>query len=157
HEIKFDGYRLQARIADGTVQLLTRTGLDWTARFPSIAKALKGLKLKSALIDGEAVVEDETGVTSFVKLVEALEAGRPDEMVFIAFDLLYLDGVDVRPAQLLDRKDLLKTVMARSRSKRLRYSEHIESDGAVVLKNACTLGLEGIISKRTDRAYRSGR
>ncbi|HYD14967.1 MAG TPA: non-homologous end-joining DNA ligase [Hyphomicrobium sp.] len=157
HEIKFDGYRLQARVADGTVQLLTRTGLDWTARFPSIAKALKGLKLKSALIDGEAVVEDAAGVTSFVKLVEALEAGRSDEMVFIAFDLLYLDGVDVRPAPLLDRKDLLKALMARSRSKRLRYSEHLDSDGAAVLKEACTLGLEGIISKRTDRAYRSGR
>jgi bifunctional non-homologous end joining protein LigD len=157
HEIKFDGYRLQARIAGGSVQLLTRTGLDWTARFPSIAKALKGLKLKSALIDGEAVVEDEAGVTSFVKLVEALEAGRSDEMVFIAFDLLYLDGVDVRPAPLLARKDLLRAAMARSRSKRLRYSQHLASDGAAVLREACTLGLEGIISKRADRAYRSGR
>jgi bifunctional non-homologous end joining protein LigD len=157
HEIKFDGYRLQARITDGTVQLLTRTGLDWTARFPSIAKALKGLKLKSALIDGEAVVEDDKGVTSFVKLVETLEAGRSHDMLFIAFDLLYLDGVDVRPAPLIERKDLLKAAMARSKSKHLRYSEHLTSDGAAVLEQACTLGLEGIISKRADRAYRSGR
>lgn len=157
HEIKFDGYRLQARITNGSVQLLTRTGLDWTTRFPSIAKALKGLKLESAILDGEAVVEDERGITSFSKLVEALEAGRSDAMVFIAFDLLHLNGVDVAQATLLDRKELLKAVMARSRSKRLRYSEHITSDGAAVLKDACSLGLEGVVSKRLDRPYRSGR
>jgi bifunctional non-homologous end joining protein LigD len=157
HEIKYDGYRLQARIDGGSVQLLTRTGLDWTARFPSIAKALKGLKLKRALIDGEAVVEDEAGVTSFSKLVEALEAGHSDEMVFIAFDLLHLDGVNVTSAPLIERKELLKAIVARSRSKRLRYSEHLTSDGAAVLREACSLGLEGIISKRTDRPYRSGR
>lgn len=157
HEIKFDGYRLQARIANGSVQLLTRTGLDWTARFPSLAKALAGLKLRSAILDGEAVVEDERGVTSFSKLVEALEAGRSDEMVFIAFDLIYLDGVDVAQAALLERKDLLNAVMSRSRSKRLRYSDHILSDGAAVLREACTLGLEGVVSKRLDRPYRPGR
>jgi len=157
HEIKFDGYRLQARIADGAVQLLTRTGIDWTARFPSIAKALKGLKVQSAILDGEAVVEDERGVTSFVKLVEALEAGRSDEMGYIAFDLLYLNGVDVREAPLLDRKDLLKAVIGGRKSQRLRYSEHFSTDGAEVLKGACALGLEGIVSKRTDLPYRSGR
>lgn len=157
HEIKFDGYRLQARISGGAVQLLTRTGLDWTARFPSLAKALKRLKVKSALIDGEAVVENERGVTSFVKLVEALEAGRFDEMVFVAFDLLHLDGVDVAQAPLLRRKDLLETVMRTSRSRRLRYSAHIAGDGATVLRHACTLGLEGVISKRIDQPYRSGR
>ncbi|WP_295559381.1 non-homologous end-joining DNA ligase [uncultured Hyphomicrobium sp.] len=157
HEIKFDGYRLQARIDGGTVQLLTRTGLDWTARFPSIAKALTGLKLKRALIDGEVVVETKAGVTSFAKLVEALETGRSEDMMFIAFDLLHLDGVDVTQAPLLARKDLLKDVMATSRSKRLRYSEHLASDGATVLKEACALGLEGVISKRADQPYHSGR
>ncbi|MGE0024689.1 MAG: non-homologous end-joining DNA ligase [Hyphomicrobium sp.] len=157
HEIKFDGYRLEARIADGAVQLLTRTGLDWTARFPSIAKALKGLKVRTALIDGEAVVEDERGASSFTKLVEALEAGRSDAMVFVAFDLLHLDGVDVAQAKLGDRKEVLKGLMARSRSKHLRYSEHFAADGAAVLANACSLGLEGVVSKRLDRPYRSGR
>lgn len=157
HEIKFDGYRLQARIANGSVQLLTRTGLDWTARFPSLAKALAGLKLKAAILDGEAVVQDAHGVTSFAKLIEALEAGRSDEMVFIAFDLLHLNGVDLVPVPLLERKELLKAVMRRSRSKRLRYSEHFASDGAAVLKEACMLGLEGVVSKRADRPYRSGR
>lgn len=158
HEIKYDGYRLQARIEDGAVQLLTRNGLDWTARFPVIAKALKGLKPASAIIDGEVVVETQRGITSFVRLVEALEAGCSDDMTFMAFDLLYLDGVDVRAAPLTERKSLLKAVLDRGRtSKRIRYSAHIEGDGGGVLKQACGLGLEGIVSKRADRAYRSGR
>ncbi|ELR04346.1 ATP-dependent DNA ligase domain-containing protein, partial [Pseudogymnoascus destructans 20631-21] len=146
-----------AHISSGTVKLLTRTGIDWTTRFQPIAKALKTLKIKSAIIDGEAVVEDEGGVTSFVKLVEALESGQSAEMVFIGFDLLYLDGVDVTSGALTDRKELLKAVLSRSRSKHLRYSEHMTSDGATILKEACSFGLEGIISKRTDRPYRSGR
>ncbi|WP_072392571.1 non-homologous end-joining DNA ligase [Hyphomicrobium sp. CS1GBMeth3] len=158
HEIKLDGYRLQARVRDGTVQLLTRGGLDWTARFPSIAKALAALKVKSAIIDGEAVVETSEGVTSFIKLVEALEAGRSEDMVFVVFDLLYLDGVDIRDAPLKDRKELLHALMARGRrSPRLRYSEHLTTDGQTVLNEACVLGLEGIVSKRLDLPYRSGR
>lgn len=157
HEIKYDGYRLQARIADGTVTLLTRSGLDWTDRFSSVAKALKALAVQSALIDGEVVVETAAGVTSFVDLVAALDAGRSDDMLFIGFDLLHLNGVDVRSAPLLDRKELLAAILARSRSKRLRYSEHFATDGAAMLEASCRLGLEGIISKRTDLAYRSGR
>lgn len=157
HEIKLDGYRLQARIENGSVQLFTRTGLDWTARFPSIAKALKGLKVTNALIDGEAVVEDAHGVTSFTKLVDALESGRSADMRFIAFDLLHFEGVDLTSARLLARKDLLETVMKTSRSKHLRYSAHIVGDGASVLKEACRLGLEGVVSKRIDQPYRSGR
>lgn len=157
HEIKFDGYRLQARIADGKVQLLTRTGLDWTKRFPSLAKALAALKLETAIIDGEAVVEDEHGVSSFAKLVQSLEDERSDDMVFVGFDLLYLNGVNTAAAPLIERKDLLKAILAKSRSKHLRYSEHFTEDGAAVLDGACGLGLEGIISKRTDVSYRSGR
>lgn len=157
HEIKFDGYRLEARIHKGSVQLLTRTGLDWTKRFPSLAKALGGLSITSALIDGEAVVETDQGVTSFVKLVEALEAGRSQEMLFIAFDLIYLDGVDLSPAPLLERKRLLEAIMKRSRSKHLRYSAHLPADGTAMIAEACRLGLEGIVSKRTDQPYRSGR
>src|SRR5690606_3427677 len=149
HEIKYDGYRLEARIAESAVQLLTRSGLDWTARFPAIAKALKGLKLGSAIIDGEVVVETPRGGTSFVRLVEALEAGCSDDMTFIAFDLLYLNGVDVRRAPLIERKRLLKPVLDRARgSKRVRYGAHIEGDGDAVLSEACGLGLEGIVSKR---------
>ena len=158
HEIKFDGYRLQARIDDGDVQLLTRTGLDWTGRFGAVAKALKGLKLSSALIDGEVVVEDETGASSFVALVDALKAGRSADMIFYVFDAMHLEGVNVMDATLLDRKALLATVLDRVPKRgTLRYSEHIDGDGMALFKEACKLGLEGIISKRKDLPYRSGR
>jgi bifunctional non-homologous end joining protein LigD len=158
HEIKLDGYRLEARIAGREVQLLTRSGLNWTARFPSLAEGLGTLKLQSAIIDGEAVVLEEGGVTSFTKLVASLEAGRSDDITFVAFDLLYLNGVDIRDATLTARKELLRAVIDRSAEPdRLRYSEHLTQNGRDVLEGACALGLEGIISKRIDRPYRSGR
>jgi bifunctional non-homologous end joining protein LigD len=157
HEIKYDGYRIQARIADGMVQLLTRTGLDWTNRFSSIAKAMQSLKAASAVIDGEVVVERADGVTSFTDLVAALEDGRSEAMSYIAFDLLFLDGADVRDAALSERKALLELLLKTSRSKRLRYSEHFRTDGGALLAEACRLGLEGLISKRSDLPYRSGR
>jgi bifunctional non-homologous end joining protein LigD len=158
HEIKFDGYRLQARIDGDEVRLLTRGGSDWTGRFGSVAKALRSLKLDTAVIDGEVVVEDDSGVSSFVKLVEALKAGRSARMVYYAFDLLYLDGASLMGAALLDRKALLKkAIRGASNAGSIRYSEHFEVDGAVMLREACRRGLEGIISKRTDRPYRSGR
>src|SRR6476646_9340818 len=100
HEIKFDGYRLQARIEAGSVRLLTRSGQDWTPRFANVAQSLKKLKVNSALIDGEVVVQDDKGASSFAMLVDALKAGRSDRMVFFAFDVLYLDGRDLRAATL---------------------------------------------------------
>jgi bifunctional non-homologous end joining protein LigD len=158
HEIKFDGYRLQARIDGGEVQLLTRNGLDWTHRFGALSKALQSLDVRSALVDGEAVVEEESGVTSFVKLVDALKAGRSKEIVFFAFDLLFLDGADVRSLPLLERKEMLEAILKEATpAGRIRFSEHIAGDGAAMFEHACTLGLEGIISKRSDLAYRSGR
>jgi bifunctional non-homologous end joining protein LigD len=158
HEIKLDGYRLQARVLDGDVRLLTRSGLDWTGRFSSLAKAFSKLKVRSALIDGEAVVLTGGGVTSFTKLVAALEDGQSSGMTFVAFDLLHLNGVDVREATLLARKELLAALIERaSDPARLRYSAHLTEEGADVLKGACALGLEGIISKRADQPYRSGR
>jgi bifunctional non-homologous end joining protein LigD len=157
HEIKLDGYRLMARIENGSVRLLTRTGLDWTGRFPSIARALKGLKVTSALIDGEAVVEDTHGVTSFAALVEALESRQAQCLRFVAFDLLHMNGVDLTSAPLSGRKELLEAVLKTSRSRHLRYSAHLAGDGAAILRDACALGLEGVMSKRADRPYRSGR
>ncbi len=119
HEIKYDGYRLQARIDGDDVQLLTRNGLDWTHRFSALSHALRALKLRSALMDGEAVVEDASGHSSFSQLVEALkEGGRSDEVVFYAFDLLHFDGVAVREAPLVDRKRLLETVLGPRRKNR---------------------------------------
>ena len=158
HEIKFDGYRLQARIDGTKIQLLTRKGLDWTDSFRAVADALKRLKLGSALIDGEVVVEQETGVSSFTGLQEALKAGRSDQMIFYVFDLLYLGGYDLTKAALIHRKTLLAGCLDDvPAGGSIRYSEHIERDGEAMLRNACRLGLEGIISKRKDQPYRSGR
>lgn len=158
HEIKFDGYRLQARIDGEEVRLLTRTGLDWTGRFKAVAKALGLLGLKSAILDGEVVVEDAAGASSFVALVEALKAGRSAEMVFYVFDALYLEGLDVRDAPLMERRALVEAVLQRVPARgTVRFSQHLEGDAGRIFEGACKLGLEGIISKRRDMAYRSGR
>lgn len=158
HEIKHDGYRLQARIDGGKVKLLTRKSLDWTDRFKRIAGALGELRLGSALIDGEAVVEDESGFSSFSALQIALKDGRQERMRYHAFDLIYLDGFDLTGAALVDRKALLQKVLSGvSPSSPIRFSEHLETDGPTMLEHSCRLGLEGIISKRLDAPYRSGR
>lgn len=158
HEIKFDGYRLQALIEGGSARLMTRRGLDWTHRFASLAKALADLKVKSAGIDGEVVVEDAQGHSDFVRLVAELKAGRSAAMLFYAFDLLHLNGRDVRPLPLLERKSLLQTLLASAAPDGpIRYSQHIEREGPAMLHEVCKLGLEGIVSKRGDKPYRSGR
>ena len=158
HEIKFDGYRLQARIDNGKVQLLTRSGLDWTEKFGGLAKEMLKLKVTSAIIDGEVVVEGEKGVSSFVELVSDLKARRSDRMVFYAFDLLFLEGADTRALPLADRKNLLKRMFdLRKTGGQVRFCDHVKGNGAMMLAEACQLGLEGIISKRLDKPYRSGR
>jgi bifunctional non-homologous end joining protein LigD len=157
HEIKHDGYRIQARIDGGKVKLLTRTGLDWTDRFRSIANALKALRLSSALIDGEIVVEDDGGKATLGNLQAALSEGRHDRMCYYAFDLLYCEGYDLREAILLDRKALLEQILA-SAPASIRLSEHLaEHDGPTILEHTCRLGLEGIVSKRGDLPYKAGR
>lgn len=157
HEIKFDGYRIQARIDAGEIRLLTRTGLDWTARFPAIAAAVRKLGLASALIDGEIVVEDARGISSFNDLVGDLKNGRQDRFRYYAFDLLYLDGTDLRGAVLEQRQQALAGVLASAASHRIALSEHFEVEGAVLFEHVSRLGLEGVISKRKDAPYRSGR
>lgn len=158
HEIKYDGYRTQARIDGGTIKLLTRTGLDWTARFPSIAKALKQMGLSAALIDGEIVVEDTGGVPNFSLLQADLSSGRQGRFRYFMFDLLYYEGFDLTQATLRDRKALLQTIAAEvTASTPLRFSEHLELDGPTMFEHAARMGLEGIVSKRGDQPYRSGR
>lgn len=158
HEIKFDGYRLQARVDGNSIKLLTRKGLDWTTKFKPIADALRDLKLGSALIDGELVVEDDNGITSFVALQADLKAGRTDRMVFYAFDLLYADGYDLTKTSLIERKTLLAGFLDDIPAGGvLRYSAHIEGDGDTMVRHACRLGLEGIVSKRKDKPYIAGR
>jgi bifunctional non-homologous end joining protein LigD len=158
HELKFDGYRFQARIDRGKVRLLTRKALDWTKRFPTIAISLEALKVDSALIDGEIVSEDERGIPHFADLQSDLKSGRRDRLRYHIFDLLYLDGFDLTQASLHDRKSMLAAIMARlPAGSLLRYSEHSTEDGATMLRHACRMGLEGIVSKRQDLPYRSGR
>ncbi len=157
HEIKFDGYRLQARIEGGKARLLTRGGLDWTDRFgKEIAKALASLPAKEALIDGEIVVEASGGASDFSALQADLSAGRTDRFIYYAFDLLHLDGFDLRDAALIDRKERLSTLLDGSPSC-LRYSEHFEENGDIILRHACRLSLEGVVSKLAEGKYVSGR
>ncbi len=157
HEIKFDGYRLQSRIDRGQVRLLTRSGLDWTRRFGErLVAAFQALPVENALIDGELVVENDVGATSFSSLQEDLSEGRADRFVFYAFDLLHRDGQDLRAAPLTARKQALQDLLGKAAGP-LRYSEHFGEDGDMLLRHACRLSLEGLVSKLRDAPYRSGR
>lgn len=158
HEAKHDGYRMQARVDGGTVKLLTRNGLDWTARFPPVAAALKALAAGSALIDGEITVLDDSGRSSFSGLQRDLKAKRYGQLVYYVFDLLYCNGVDLRGAALRDRKRCLSDLIAATPAAfALRYNDHIDQGGQPVLAEACRLGLEGIVSKRLEARYVPGR
>ena len=157
HEIKFDGYRVQGHIRARKAKLFTRRGLDWTARFGSaIATALARLPVEEAIVDGEVIVEGAGGASDFSALQADLGGGRSDRLVFYLFDLLYFDGFDLRPSPLLARKETLATLL-RTAPGVLRYSEHFEEEGEMVLRHACRLSLEGVVSKDRDASYRSGR
>jgi len=158
HEVKFDGYRIQARLDRGALRLLTRKGLDWTDKFPNVARAVAALPASTALIDGEIVIEDERGVSSFSGLQAALKAGEREHFVYYVFDLLHLDGRDLAGEPLRERKRALEALLGRRTGKApIRYSEHFATDGAEMLARACDLHLEGIVSKRADAPYRPGR
>ncbi|HZC55973.1 MAG TPA: DNA ligase D [Xanthobacteraceae bacterium] len=158
HEVKFDGYRIEARLDHGRVQLLTRKQLDWTHRFKPIAEAVRALDADTVLIDGELVVEDAQGVSSFSLLQTDLKEGRSDRFVYRAFDLLYLDGRDLTGAPLTERKAALHRLLkGESRQGLIRYVEHFDEDGPLIFKHACEMNLEGIVSKLRDAPYRSGR
>jgi bifunctional non-homologous end joining protein LigD len=157
HEIKFDGYRLEARIDNGKVKLLTRSGLDWTDKFGKrVLAALSGLPARQALIDGELVVENEAAASDFAALQAALSEGKTDRFVFYAFDLIYANGYDLREVALGERKAALRAIVPRGDGS-LRFSDDFDTEGEIVLANACRLSLEGIVSKRIDSPYRSGR
>jgi bifunctional non-homologous end joining protein LigD len=158
HEIKFDGYRIQARLDNGKVKLLTRKGLDWTHKFASVAEAVATLPAEAALIDGELVVNDEHGVSSFSALQQALKSGDNGAMTYYVFDLMHLNGDDLRPLPLTHRKAALAQLLKKaSDAGPIHLSESIDEPGPVLVKHACKLGLEGIISKRADAGYHSGR
>jgi bifunctional non-homologous end joining protein LigD len=157
HEIKFDGYRLIARIENGKVRLITRNGHDWTDHYRPVADALKKLKTKSTILDGEVVWLDPDGRTSFQHLQNALETGKTGSLVYFAFDCLFRDGEDLRDRPFLERKEALKELLESSSSDRVRISEHWSSSGEEMLKAACGLKFEGIISKKADAPYIEGR
>jgi ATP-dependent DNA ligase len=150
HEIKYDGYRMHARIDGGKIQLLTRTGLDWSHRYKRTIEALRLLKVKSAYLDGELCALNADGLPVFSRLQAAMDEGRTDQLVFFAFDLLYLNGESTAQLPLIKRKERLKRLFKKD-IQGLRYSEHVFTDGPRFREHACKLGLEGITSKRIDR------
>ena len=156
HEIKYDGYRLQVHLDKGRVTIRTRTGLDWTKRFSAIAAAFD-IPVDRAIFDGE-VVAVKDGRTNFSELQAALSAGRQETLTFNAFDLLFLEGFDLRDAPLIERKRILKELLEETGvSGPILYADHFVSDGPRLFAHACKLGFEGIISKKADAPYRSER
>src|SRR5207245_4327960 len=153
HEIKHDGFRVIARKRGAQMRLYSRPGNDLTERLPLIVEALARLRSRSCIIDGEAVACDENGVASF----DLVRHHRANDSVFLyAFDLIELNGDDLRRDPLQVRKATLASIVVKGRSG-IRFNEHIEGDGPTVFAHACKTGLEGIVSKRKDSAYRSGR
>ena len=156
HEIKFDGYRLLARVQSGKVSLFTRTGLDWTERFGDIADQLKGLA-DDALIDGEVVIVKPDGTTDFAALQARLAGESTAQFTFYAFDLLRAGEADLRNTPLIKRKEMLQAALKGLNKSRIVYSDHVQGSGEAFFTHACKAGLEGIVSKRADGVYKSGR
>ncbi|TAV44979.1 non-homologous end-joining DNA ligase [Rhizobium leguminosarum] len=161
YEIKWDGYRLSVHVEPTRIRILTRGGHDWTDRFPAIQQAALWLPVGTAILDGEAVVLDEQGRTDFGLLQQSL-GGRggkksSSDAIFMAFDLLYFDGHDLRDSELDMRRHLLEDLVPAGEQGDIRLSEEIEADGDQLLASACEHGLEGIIAKRRSAPYRSGR
>jgi bifunctional non-homologous end joining protein LigD len=156
HEIKLDGYRCLCHVKDGTCRVITRNGKDWTDRFAPVARAAADLPVESAILDGEVVVLEPDGTTSFQALQNALTENRDRDLVYYAFDLFYLDGYDLRKACLLDRKSALSRIVGPAKGT-IRYSDHVEGDGESFYRQACSFALEGVIAKRGDLPYHGGR
>ncbi len=155
HEVKFDGYRMQLRVEGGKAKLFTRKGLDWTSKFAAIARI--AAKLPDCILDGEVCALDHNGAPDFAALQAALSDGKSDALIYFAFDLLFLEGEDLRRLPLTGRKARLESLLKKMKNDALRYVEHFTSGGDAVLLSACRMNLEGIVSKRGDAAYASGR
>jgi bifunctional non-homologous end joining protein LigD len=160
HELKFDGYRLLVTVHSGEVTLETRNGNDWTKRLPALAATLARLDVDAAVLDGELVALDERGIADFQRLQNSLSEGENGGHVYYAFDLLHLNGKDLRSAPLTERKRALAELLQsapKDLAPTLRLSEHVVGQGPEFFQKACELGVEGIISKRVSAPYRSGR
>ncbi|MGI9025944.1 MAG: DNA ligase D [Burkholderiaceae bacterium] len=157
YEAKWDGYRILTRIEKGRPRLITRGGHDWSDKMPDIVDDLGKLGAKSAWLDGEIVVLGKAGVPDFNALQKAFDRKSTDTIVYFLFDVLYLDGYDLRSAPLSERRRVLNAFLNRNASDRVRHSESFDADAASLLSSACAIGLEGIIAKRSDARYESRR
>ena len=156
HEIKHDGYRCQVLVERGQARVFTRNGFDWTDRYPSFVRAASKLRCKSAIIDGEAIVQNGDGASDFEALSSALRQ-RPHSIILYAFDLLHLDGKDLRQQTLMERRASLKTLLGTDEQSRIQFSDEFNGDGAALFKACAERELEGIVSKHSLAPYRSGR
>ena len=156
HEIKYDGYRALCHLKDGEARLITRSGKDWTDHFAPVAREAATLPAREAVLDGEVVVLEADGTSSFQALQNALSENRGKDLVYFAFDLLHLDGYDLRPAALAARKEALGGLLA-GRAGAVRFGDHVRGGGEGFYRQACDFALEGIVSKRADLPYRAGR
>lgn len=157
HEIKFDGYRIQAQINDGKVKLFTRNGHDWTEKYKDLARELGKIDAEQAILDGELVWQDDSGRSDFQALQLAMKVGRTKDLVYWTFDLLHLNGKDLTSLPLIARKDRLSKLIEKLESKNIFYSDHFRESGAEMLRTSCKMELEGIVSKRVEAPYHSGR
>ncbi|HEY9219465.1 MAG TPA: non-homologous end-joining DNA ligase [Phenylobacterium sp.] len=155
HEVKFDGYRVQVRVAGGQAQLFTRNGHDWTERFPELIA--EALELPECILDGELCAVDAEGRPSFSRLRSSIGKGQSAGLVLFAFDMLWREGEDLRPFGVAARKAVLAQVLGEAGLQRVRAVEPFETGGDVLFASACRMGLEGIVSKRRDAPYRGGR
>ena len=156
HEVKHDGYRFQVLLERGQARVFTRNGYDWSDRYPSIVRAASNLPCKSAIIDGEAIVQENNGASDFEALAPAIQS-RSNSIIICAFDLLHLNGQDLRRQTLLDRRAELHYLLGVDPESRIQFSEEFNGSGAAFLKACAAIGLEGIVSKLTVAPYRSGR
>jgi len=156
HELKFDGYRMLCRIDRGKVTFWSRNEKEWTGKFVNVVESVKSLPLTTAILDGEIVMVDAQGHSSFQKLQRAMSKSATSAFVYEVFDLIHLDGYDLTRVSLKERKRLLKGLCSGSRGT-IRYSEHLEGNGDAFFKHACEYGIEGIVSKLADSTYDSTR
>ncbi|MEK6283323.1 MAG: non-homologous end-joining DNA ligase [Acidobacteriota bacterium] len=160
HELKFDGYRMLGHLNGGEVRFWSRNGKDWTEKFGNLTKILKTLSVNNAILDGEVVVVDPKGRSSFQKLQQSMGTGGSPGATFVyqVFDVIYLDGYSLTKTPLAERKAVLEKLLAADKSKgQLRYSDHVAGNGEQFFKQACEYGIEGIVSKRADSLYESTR
>jgi bifunctional non-homologous end joining protein LigD len=157
YEIKFDGYRTQAHVTDGKPATYTRRGYDWSDTFATITDDLRALPVRDMVFDGEVVVLGSNGISDFHLLQADIARRRTDRLEYYVFDVLYLEGFDLRSAQLVERKRLLEQVLRDATASRVHLSKHLQFEGAAVFKEACAMHLEGIVCKQEASVYRSGR